>query len=137
MGLWIGGDRCYKKGKHKSIFVALHWINGERAMCLYPISPSAKSTAYVILEPAAHRYADNRGMPSPGSDALFDKIVDVLAMVQTGQSKTEVRDAVLKYMPDLLRMPPEPDWEEDRFKRGNVDEISIAVDGKKLIEEPV
>lgn len=131
----IGGPRAWKKRTQKGIFVSFEWVNGEPAMILFPANPGPSAGAYIICLSSAYRYAGRDGYPTPESAELYFGIADRLGMFMSKQLLNDVKDVVLDNLPDLVAMPAEPDWESDRFKRGDVlGETRLMIDGTTVAE---
>lgn len=128
----IGGEKAWKKRTQRGIFVSFEWINGEPSMILF--HATARAGAYVIGMSSAYKYAGSDGYPTPESAALYMQIAEVLGAFISKQYLSDIKDVVLDNLPDLLKMPPEPDWDADRVKSGNVGEVKLTIDGTTVAE---
>lgn len=131
----IGGPRAYKKLTQRGIFVSYEWVNGEPAMILFPAHPGPRAGAYVICLSSAYKYAGSDGYPSPDSAALYLGIAEQLGGFISKQYLSDIKDVVLDSLPDLVKMPAEPDWDADRLRRGDVlGETKLIIDGTTVSE---
>lgn len=124
----LGGGKAWKIRRHGDLAVSFQWVNNEPAMCLFNPNKS-KSPAVAICLSAAHLYADSKtGAPS---HYLVEKSLaysDIL-----GSSPRKIANVICDSMPDLVDMPPEPDWERiGADKRISIGEVTIHSGGQEV-----
>jgi hypothetical protein len=142
MGIVVGGERAWRKYRKGDIAIALHWVNGEPAMVLFPAhmtqSRVQRITPYVIPLSVGHEYVASDGHPNL-LRALQGATEAALCLGMTPEMSTVHRiiDAIVETIPDLVCMPPEP-VAMQRVDRGpTVGELSIQVDGQVVKEVEV
>lgn len=142
MGMMIGGDRAWRKYRKGDIGIALHWVNGEPAMVLFPAhmtqSRVQRITPFVIPLSVGHEYVASDGHPNL-MRALQGATEAAICLGMTPEMSVVHRiiDAIVETIPDLVSMPPEP-VAMQRVDRGpTVGELSIQVDGQVVKEVEV
>lgn len=129
MGIVVGGFKAYKTFTLGEIFLALHHLNGEPAMVLYPTNPSAlfKPKACAICLSALWLYEDKEYLMSQAR--TFAK-----AMGMDPESKSvvmKIASAIDDHKLDLIKMPPE---QKTGYEK-TVADMLIKVDGKIIERE--
>jgi hypothetical protein len=125
----IGGNRAWKVYRYRDIGVSLQWVDGDPAMILFPLSGDKRS-AYVLPLQSLHEICiegdkvDGRAVIEKGMIAA-----DVMGRLDKATAVT-CADAILRFAPDLLRMPPEPDPERPPA----VGEVEVKADGQTIYE---
>ena len=145
MGIVVGGNDAWKVHKAGELVVAFHWVGSggedpEPTMCLYPAIPSRKAGVVMIGLSSAHRYADSKsGDPLPYLVQQTPVFANHMGMVLTSGTLRKIADAVVDFMPDLLRMPPEPPELDAirRAKEGKAGDLSIIANGETIMEASV
>lgn len=124
----LGGNKAWKVRRHGDVAVSFQWINDEPAMCLFNPNRQSKSAVVICLS-AAHQYADSKtGGPSHYLVQKSLAYSDIL-----GVAPRKVADVICDSMPDLVAMPPEPDWRKLQVDKAvNVGEVSIMSGGKEV-----
>lgn len=142
MGIVIGGDRAWRVFRKGDIAIALHWINGDPAMVLFPAlmteSRTGRVVPFVIPLAVLHEYVHSDGHPNlmramPGAI----QAATCLGMTPERSVVHRIIDAIVETAPDLVRMPPEPDqWTRERDLDGAVvGELSIQDGGGRTLVE--
>lgn len=143
MGLVIGGETAWRKYRKGDIGVALHWVNGEPAIVLYPLHALAsrmrRLMPFVIPLSVGHEYVASDGHPNllralqGASEAAI-----CLGMQPELSVLHRIVDAIVEAMPDLVAMPPEPASLQRQAEAGpTVGELAIKVDGKTIHESAI
>jgi hypothetical protein len=142
MGIVVGGERAWRKFRKGDIAIALHWVNGEPAMVLFPAHMTQgrvqRITPFVIPLSVGHEYVASDGHPNL-LRALKGATEAAMCLGMTPEMSTVHRiiDAIVETIPDLVSMPPEP-VAMQRVDRGQpVGELSIQVDGQVVKEVEV
>lgn len=138
MGMILGGPSAYKVFHHPraSIAVALHWVNHEPAMALFPHPERIGASGFIICLSSLHKYANKDGSPTPYLIAQAAKAAQVMAMDTTSFTLHAIADAIMAHVEDVVKMPPMP----DSLRKGGgkpVGTISLIADGKKITEAEV
>lgn len=109
MPVILGGAKARKVWSRGEFGLSLQYVNGEEALCIWPLRKSVGAGAMVILMSAAHLYAHSRtGGPTP---YLVQRCIGALGVMKlTPQPWTikKLADIVLDELPELLKMRPEP-----------------------------
>lgn len=139
MPIMLGGERAWKQRVMKDVVLSYHWVNGEPALCLWPMRPRVVGSrgSFIICLSAAHKYAHSNG--DPDLHYLIPQAIRAARVMGMDEGRFTVRniaDAILEGIPDLVRMPPEPTLKQMRVERP-VGEITIVADGKKVHEAEV
>lgn len=102
-GIILGGQKARFTRRFGDIGVSYQYVNGERAMCLWPIHrPGA--AAVIICDSAAYRYADDR--------YLIEKSMEYADMWGDHASRYrafQIAKIISEGLGDLVLLPPEPD----------------------------
>lgn len=144
MGIVVGGERAWRKFRKGDIAVALHWIDGEPAMILFPANaPQGVCRGvvpFVIPLAVLHEYVRSDGHPHL-MRALrgAQEAARCLGMAPEMSVLHRIIDAIVEAAPDLVQMPPEPvAWERERAAAGPVlGELSIVGDGRVMLEREI
>jgi hypothetical protein len=142
MGMVIGGERAWRRFRKGDLAVALHWINGEPAMVLFPAhlteSRVRRITPFVIPLSVGHEYVASDGHPNLVRALQGATEAAICLGMQPELSVVHrIIDAIVEAIPDLVAMPPEPTALQ-RVDRGPaVGELSIQVDGQVVKEVEV
>ena len=138
MGMILGGPNCYRVFLHKraGIACALHWINGEPAMALFPVPKRLGGAGFVICLSALHKYANKDGSPTPYLVQQAAKAAAVMAMDTTRFTINAIADVIMERIEDVVKMPPMPD--SLRKSKGKpVGTIAVIANGQKVTEAEV
>jgi hypothetical protein len=141
MGIVVGGERAWRTFRKGDIAVALHWVDGEPAMILFPAAaPQGRCRGvvpFVVPLAVLHEYVRADGHPQvrralQGARAA----ARCLGMAPELSVLHRIIDAIVEAAPELVAMPPEPSsWEQERAAAGPVlGELSIVGDGRVLLE---
>jgi len=140
MGVCIGGDKAWRVYRQGDVGIAYHWINGEPAMCLFPVHRAiANAGAYVIPIESAFQYVHSDGHPNidkfkqAGADAAR-----VMGFDPTDKFiRRRIIDAIADGMPDLIAMPPEPEDAVEKAVKEVVGEATIKEGGRVIAEKEI
>jgi hypothetical protein len=138
MGVVIGGEKAWKVRRLGDLGIAYHWINGEPAMCLFPIRKRiATAGSFVIPIESSFKYVHSNGHPN----IEYFKFAAAEAAETMGFSredkfiKRKIIDAIADGMSDLIEMPPEPPDMVSKAVQENVGEMSMIMDGEVIAEK--
>ena len=138
MSFIVGGPKAWKVYRKGDVGVGFHWINGEPAMVLFP---SSRQTGlgvvpFVLPLEVAWQYADSSGHPNllNALPAAIDA-ARCLGMSSDPGTLHRIIDVIVDGIPDLVAMPPEPDWTKPRPTGDDV--LSIKRDGEVVLEAAV
>lgn len=139
MGLIVGGEKAWRKYRKGDLGLAYHWLDGEPAMFLFPAGRQTGLgvVPFVIKLGVAHQYADSSGHPNllNALPAAIDA-AHCLGMSSDPGTLHRIIDVIVDGIPDLVSMPPEPDWAKP--ESGKVDgELTIKRDGELVTEVAV
>lgn len=145
MGIVVGGEKAWRQYRKGDIAVALHWINGEPAMILFPAeAPQGRLRGvvpFVIPLGVLHEYVRTDGHPHLWRALLgAEEAARCLGMAPETRVLHRIVDAIVEAAPDLVAMPPEPvSWEREREQAGSVvGEMSlVGGDGRVILEREV
>lgn len=138
MGIVVGGDKAWKVRQAGPVVVAYHWIGGEPAMAIFPSLPRHGAGTFVIPLDQAWAYADSKtGAPTPYLLEATIRAADVLCMDQDRSTLRAIADAIVDGLPDLIVMPPEPDWVARGVDKAVMAELSLKADGQTVVEREV
>lgn len=135
MGVILGGPSSYKQFLHRKagICVALHWVNGEPAMCLFPVPKRLGAQGFIICLSALHKYANGNGSPTPYLVEQAANAARRMAMSADVFTIHAIADAIMEHVEDVVKMPPMP----DSLRKGKgkpVGTISLKSEGKTVFE---
>lgn len=138
MGLIVGGEKAWRKYRKGDIGISYHWVNGEPAMVLFPGNRQASPliTPFVIPLSVGHQYVNSDGHPNlVNAMAAAIEAAQCLGMAPEMSTIHRIIDAIVEGMPDLVCMPPEPDWANPVPKVDG--ELTIKRDGETVLETSV
>lgn len=132
----IGGERAWKKRAKGDIGISYEWVNGEPAMILFPIHGNRRTSgAYAICLSAAFKYAKSNGYPDEAYCVEAGRTAaETMGFFPTKDRVFKIVDTILDGLPDLVEMPPEPNWAAQQPQGPTIGEISIR-DGDRVIAE--
>ena len=142
MGMVIGGERAWRRFRKGDIAVALHWINGEPAMVLFPANMTEsrvrRIVPFVIPLSVGHEYVASDGHPNLMRALQGATEAAICLGMQPELSVVHrIIDAIVEAIPDLVAMPPEPTALQRQDQGPAVGELSIQVDGQVVKEVEV
>lgn len=135
MGLVVGGKDAWFVKSYGEFVLAMHWINEEPAMVIFPFG-ATNGTAYVLPLETAHELVDP-GTKGEGVNgrALFGKAERAASVIGRGGDvfvARKIADAILSNLDKLCDMPPEP--EHLAKKAAPQGEAILKVDGQTVAE---
>lgn len=138
MGVMLGGETAYRVFHHKraGICCALHWLNGEPAMALFPYPARLGAQGVMIPLASLHKYANRDGSPTAYLVAKSAEYAQRMAMGADRFTIHHIADVISTHIEDVVKMPPMPD-ELRKGKGKPIGTMSVIADGKKLIEAEV
>lgn len=106
----VGGTKSHAQHEYRGYAVSLEWIDGEPAMVIWPTRAGSdtETGAFAICLSSAAVYADPSGKPT---DECFMRCAMALPDLGKALLRIELNllvDVVMRFMPDLLAMPPAP-----------------------------
>lgn len=139
MGITVGGGRAWRTRKAGELFVSYQWVNRRPAMLLYPSRPPLGAGAFVIPLESAWAYADSvTGEPTPFLVERAALAAEILGMFPTRDTIRKVADVIVDGIPDLVRMPPEPDWDKiEGINKAPAGELKLILDGQTIAHTEV
>jgi hypothetical protein len=147
MALLFGGPKCYRKHSKGDLAIFLEWYDPERdelgvgEPCMVitrrdRFGLSGNRGSAVIMLDAAHQYADSKtGAPTRHLVQFAKAACRELSLEPSRMNAFKIADAIVEWLPDLLRMPPAPN--PDKFfsrKAKPLAEVSI-IDQGELVHE--
>lgn len=138
MGLHLGGEKAWHTASKGDIGLAMHWVNGEPAMCLFPLHRSLKNAAaYIIPLDNMHEIVlpetHGEGVDSQALLHKATKAAEVMGFGADFGSIKNICDLILDNVDKLVDMPPEP--QELRDKKPKQGFVMRVRQGGKLIGE--
>ena len=112
--------------QHGDLLAVYTWINGERCLVLIPAF-RPKAPWYVVMESAAYQYDDPAYLARQCAKAC-----EVLGMEASRANWVRIATIVNEGLPDLYRMPGEPQWKHAGKEFG---ELKVMEDGKQIATE--
>lgn len=131
MAAKIDLNKTFLKRVHGDLLAVYTWFDEERALVLIPHHRGPKAPWFVVGESAAYLYDDPH--------YLAKRCAEAAQFMGMGMDKaTWVRIATIinEGLPDLIRMPSYPDWQEQRAKQA-VGQLTARVDGQVVHQEDV
>lgn len=107
MGLVLGGDGAWKTRKQGQLVIAYHWVNGEPALVMWPERKPLGCVPYCIPFSEAHRFANNKGYPTPHCIERAFVAANVMGMDNGKSTIQSIVEAILDSIDELKKMPPE------------------------------
>lgn len=138
--LWsAGGDGAYKTGQYKGYSVSLEWFVGARStepiLCIWPTVAGRSSGVWGICLSSAGKFTTPDNKPTR---ECFIEVMEVLSDIfDRVPLKAEVHaltDVVMKYIDDLVMMPPAPKQVQLDAKGRPVVEVTRKENGKTIQE---
>lgn len=127
-GIILGGPNARFTRRHGDIGVSYQYINGERAMCLWPIHRPG-SPAVIICDSAAYKYADDR--------YLIERSMEYADMWGDHASRYrafQIAKIISEGLGELVMLPPEPEARDysGQSAAPSGDSIEIKVGGETI-----
>lgn len=146
MGIVVGGERAWRVFRKGDIAVALHWINGEPAMVLFPVALTDSRLArsggqtgsvmpFVLPLAVLHEYVGADGHPHYLRALQGAQMAArCLGMAPEMSVLHRIIDAIVDAAADLVAMPPEPTaLVREREEAGEVMGELTLRDGEDII----
>ena len=131
MPVTLGGDKSYKQRVIGDIVCSFQWVNGERAMVLFPKHKRALTNgAFVLCDSAAYKYTDVRYLVAQSFAAAKQMGFD-----DSKFAAHQIADIIIEGLADLIEMPPMPTKEQKLEE--SIGEMLIKVDGKVIKHEEI
>lgn len=106
----VGGEASYSTHQYKGYVVSMEWddSDGEPLMLMWPALNGRGDGVFGICLSSAGKYADPNGRPT--NEGLFEcgRALKVLGRALLPIELNNLVDVVMRFLPDLLRMPPAP-----------------------------
>lgn len=135
MSVMLGGAKAWKQNIHGDVVASFQWVNGEPAMCLFPLHPRTLNPgAYVLPLESAFKYADAKtGGPTPYAIRQAATAAEVMGFFPDKFIVTRIVDAFLGGIIDLIEMPPEPTGLNQKDTQA-VGEMMVKVNGVTKVD---
>lgn len=106
----VGGSTAYATHEYKGYCISLEWdeTDGEPIMLMWSARGGRESGVFGICLSSAGKYAEASGKPT--DEGLFEcgRALQVLGRALLPIELNNLVDVVMRFLPDLLRMPPAP-----------------------------
>lgn len=156
-GILIGGKNARFQRVHGDIVASYQYVNGERAMALWPREKKLKPGAFIVCDSAAWRYSpdhpktdwyakDRRGtLLTPlklvcGPLYLMmmaEQAAFVMGMDNTKPTIIRIATIIAEGLQDLVRLPPERPEDDPNFGRKPIGTASLIIGGEKIAEREI
>ena len=106
----VGGDSAFSTHDYKGYVVSLEWdeVDGEPIMLMWSAGCGRESGVFGICLSSAGKYAQPNGQPTDEGLSECIRALPLLGRMQLPMELNNLMDVVMRFMPDLLRMPPAP-----------------------------
>ena len=106
----VVGDSAYATHDYKGYVASLEWdeVDGEPILLMWSAGCGRESGVFGICLSSAGKYADPNGQPTSEGLAECIRALPILGRMQLPMELNNLMDVVMRFMPDLLRMPPAP-----------------------------
>lgn len=138
----VGGDQAAYTTTYKGYCVSLEWFVGQRTtepmLCVWPVINQRESGVWGICLSSAGKFATPEGTPTPEAfTEAREVLVTMFDRAALGVEVNNLVDVLMRYIPDLILMPPTPRqvvldsrgrpiWEVERQENGRtVAEVTI------------
>lgn len=140
----IGGAKAWRVRAYKNLGIAFHWWGDEFEPTMFlfpqhshlmlkkviPFGIPLSSCHEVVLSDTKGEGVDTRALLSKARRA-----VEVMGMDLNSYNEVrDVADCILRFIPDLLQMPPAPDWYMRGEKPPAAGEASLIIGGETVAE---
>jgi hypothetical protein len=106
----VGGSNAYATHEYKGYQVSMEWdeTDGEPVMLIWPALAWKESGVFGICLSSAGKYADPNG--SPTKEGLYEcgMALSLLGRAVLPIELNVLVDVVMRFIPDLILMPPAP-----------------------------
>lgn len=110
----VGGENSLRTHEYKGYTVSLEWdeSDGEPMLLIWPATHMIEREVGVfgIGLSSAGRYADPSGKPTEECATLCAAALPTLGKAMLPIEVHALMDVVLRFIPDLILMPPAPRW---------------------------
>lgn len=137
MGVSLDLRKAWKHQRHGDLIVVMTWVNDQRAIVLMPAL--RKTTGwYIVCESAAFLWGVDHPDAAVRREAMEHAVkqshiaCDVLSLEPSRMNRAKVISVITGWLPDLIRMPSEP---EPEFKPGSFGSMVLSADGKPIAGE--
>ena len=107
MGLILGGPNAWKVREIGSLVIALHYVNKEPALVMWPKRKPLGCVPYVLPFSEVHAFATSQGYPTPHCIARAVVAASVMGMDNGKSTIKNIVEAILDCIEDLKNMPPD------------------------------
>jgi len=122
-GIVLGGKNARFQRMIGDIVVSFQYINGERAMCLWPKINQKRVPAFIVCDSAAWKYDNPRYLAQQAKQCC-----DLWGEAHGTRRWYAIAKIIHEGLGDLVRLPPAPQLVEAQGP--SIGEISLLVDGK-------
>jgi hypothetical protein len=126
MGVSLDISKCHRVRKHGEIVAMYTWVNDERALVLAKYGNPKSAGWYIILEPAAYKYDDERYLAEQAR-----KAAEIIGLEYSTGAWFKIATIIHDGLEELIRMPSAPERELMRQNFG----IMKAFEGSTLLRE--
>lgn len=120
-------NKVHLRRQHGDLLAVYTWFDGDRALVLMP-AYRKKAPWFVVKENAAYLYDDPRYMAKRCPEA-----VRFMGLEDNKANWVRVATIIHEGLPDLIRMPSEPDWEA--LKAQEVGTLTLRAEGEVVHQE--
>jgi len=148
-GILIGGKHARFQRRHGDIVASYQYVNGERAMALWPVIRKMRPGAFIVCDSAAWRYSpdhprsewyDEKGKLQCGPLYLMQQArvaAHVMGMDDTKPTIMRIASIIAEGLIDLVRLRPERPEDNQNHGRKAIGRATLLVNGKPVAEEDV
>jgi hypothetical protein len=106
----VGGTASYAQHDYKGYHVSLEWDeqDGEPCMLVWSATGGRDAGVFGICLSSAGKYADPSGKPTEACIEACAEVLPTLGRDLTRQEVIALVDVVMRFVPDLILMPPAP-----------------------------
>jgi hypothetical protein len=147
----LSGERSWRQFTKGDMVASLQWIDVQAfdprfehegphpCMCLFSALRRMDTSAYVIPQANAFKYAksDGKGIPHAFLMAVRNALIEMGFESNDKAASHRLLDLVLECMPELLRMPSEQPADLHVAKKIDGIELSVKVNGKTVHQDVV
>jgi hypothetical protein len=133
----VGGENAARTHEYKGYIVSLEWdeTDGEPVMLIWSKFTGRECGVFGICLSSAGKYADPSGEPTPEGLLECWKSLPTLGRNQIDMECFMLVDVVLRFIPDLLMMPPSPRWMRKKAKGPNYMDITLKDHRDRVVNE--
>lgn len=133
----VGGERSFRTHTFKGYCVSLEWDerDGEPLMLMWPEMSGRESGVFGICLSSAGKYANANGTPTQEGMVSCAAALPTLGRPMLSVEARTLVDVVMRFIPDLLAMPPAPRWIRKAARGGVVLDIETRDHNDRKLKE--